>query len=204
MYVYPHACPVNQWAELTQPTDLDDIFQLGVQSYLSYYRQLVLNGLMESLHLDIFGQAVVQLVLDDSQEHVVRHLQQERASVRDGGGLGTIPEEGRTIDNSALEPLESDPAAFAMIESHLNGFASHTEHSGALSQQSRFEDIGDYPVEGPLEQPLNGDYLTLPQPIMITPEPRSYPVPLQDNSETSKQLDVTTLTAWDEDYVFQS
>src|SRR5947199_7078345 len=108
MYVYPHACPVNQWAKLTQSTDLDDIFQLGLQNYLSYYRQLVLNGLMESLHLDIFGQAVVQLVLDDSQEHVVRHLQQERASIRGGGGLGTTAEEGRPIDTGDLEPLETN------------------------------------------------------------------------------------------------
>jgi hypothetical protein len=181
---------------------LDDIFQLGVQNYLSYYRQLVLNGLMESLHLDIFGQAVVQLVLDDSQEHVVRHLQQERASVRDGGGLGTTPEEGRTIDTGNPEPLETDPAVFAMIESHLHGLTYHTEHGGALSQQPRFDDISDYPVEGPPEQPLHGDYLNVSQPIMVAPEPRPYLVPLQDNSETSKQLDA--LTAWDEDYVFQS
>ena len=159
---------------------------------------------MESPHLDIFGQAAVQLVLDDSLEHVVRHLQQERASVRGRDGLGTIPEGGRTIDTSALEPLESDPVVFDMIESHLNGFTYNTEHSADLLQQSGFEDIGDYQVEGSLEPPMHGDYLTVPQPLVIPPDTRSYSVPLQDSSERSKQLGMTTLTAWDEDYIFHS
>jgi hypothetical protein len=202
MYVYSEMFSVNRWAELTQSTDLDDTFQLGVQNYLSYYRQLILNGLMESLRLDIYGQAVVQLVLDNSQDHVIRHLEQERASVRDVERLGTV-QEGGAADTGDLEPLECDPAASAIIENHLNDFTYHSEHVGPSSQQPQFQGIGHYQVQEPLEQPLQEDYLNVDQPIMAATETGFHPPPLQDHTGTSKEIDRTILTAWGE-YIFQS
>jgi hypothetical protein len=204
VYVIPQTCPLNPRAELTQSTDLDDAFQLGVQNYLSYYRQLISNGLMEWLHLDIYGQAAVQLVLDNSQEQVIQRLAQERTSVRGEVGVGTLPEGGGIDGHGNLEPLENDPAAFAMIESHLNGFSHLTERIGPPSQHLEPQDTNNYDVQGLIEQPGQGGYLNVAQPIITVPESDPYALPVQNNSDTSKEVDRTILASYDEDYVFQS
>jgi hypothetical protein len=187
-----------------QSTDLDDTFQLGIQNYLSYYRQLISNGLMELLHLDIYGQAAVQLVLDSSQEQVIRRLALERTAMRGEPSPGTLPEAGVGDDNGNIEPLENDPAAFPMVEGHLNSCPYLTEDIGSSSQHLQPQGASNYQIQGLTEQLRQRGHLNMAQLVTAVPEYVSYTLPLQDNSDASKEVERAFLTSYDEDYFFQS
>jgi len=159
---------------------------------------------MELLNLDIFGQSVVQLVLDNSQEQVLRHLEQQRTSVQRGQGLGAIPEESNNDDTSDLVPLESDPAAFAMIESLQNGFSYPTEQTMPLPQDLQFQDASNYQLERSIDQPQQEAPLDMTQHVTTAPVYGGYTSLLQGNSDNSKEVDRTFLDSYDEDYLFQS
>lgn len=159
---------------------------------------------MEWLHLDIYGQTAVQLVLDNSQEQVIWRLAQERAAVRGEPGLGMLPEAGGSDDSGNIEPLDNDPAAFAMIEGHLSGFPYPTEHIGSSSRHLQSQHTSNYQMQGPGEQPRQRGHVNIAQPAIAVSEYGSYMFPLQDNSDTPKEVDRTLLASYDEDYVFQS